>query len=282
MARFNRVTIIGLGLIGGSLGMAIRRRRLARDVVGVSRSRATLRLAKARGAIDWGTTDAQEAVEAADLVILATPVDTIVPQAKRLARLMRKGSILTDVGSVKSAIVRALDQGLPRGVAFVGGHPLAGSEQRGIEAASPTLFDRSVCLLTPTARTVPQALARVRQLWRPIVGQVTLLPPQVHDRLLADTSHLPHLLAFCLAATLKTDRLGRLPQSALDMTRVAKSDPDLWDDIFAGNRTELLAAIRRFERHWYRVRAQLRRGDRSALRRFLADAKSKRDALERR
>ena len=280
MPRFNRVTIVGLGLIGGSLGMAIRRRHLARTVVGLSRSPSTLRRAKARGAIDRGTTDGARAVRDADLVILATPVDAIVPYGKRLARFMRPGSILTDVGSTKASIVRALDRALTPQVAFVGGHPLAGSEQRGIDAANAELFDQSLCILTPTARTDRQALRAVRRFWAPLVEEVVTMSPGQHDRLLAATSHLPHVLAFCLASAVETAPLSRAPRSFLEMTRIAKSDPDLWDDIFLSNRAALLSASARFERRWRTLRAIMARGDRAALRRFLAEAQSTRHAIE--
>ena len=141
MRLFKQVTIVGLGLIGGSLGMALRRRRLAGTVVGLSRRASTLRRAKARGAIDIGMRDARRAVRDTDLVVLATPVVAIVPEAIRLARFMRSGSVLTDVGSSKAQIVRSLERVLPRDVKFVGAHPLAGSEQQGIDAARADLFE---------------------------------------------------------------------------------------------------------------------------------------------
>jgi len=278
MTRFDRITIVGLGLIGGSLGMAIKRRRLAR-VVGFSRSAATVRRAKACGAIDVGVTDLRRAVAGADLVVLATPVDAIVPTARRLARWMRPGAVLTDVGSTKGGIVAGLDRGLPRGIAFVGAHPLTGSEQRGIDAAQPDLFTGAVCVLTPTAQTSSRTLAHVRALWRGVGAQVIEMSPREHDRTLAGTSHLPHLLAYCLAQTVDANTLPRTPQSFLDTTRIAKSDPDLWDDIFVTNRAALLPAMDVFEGEWRRLRALIARSNRSALRRALGQAKRRRDAL---
>ena len=279
MPRFNRVTIVGLGLIGGSLGMAIRRARLARQVIGVSRTPRTLRLAKRRSAIDIGTTQAAEAVRDADLVILATPVETIVPVAKRLARRMRPGSILTDVGSSKGRLVQALERDLPRQVAFVGAHPLAGSERRGLAAARAGLFHGSLCIVTPTARTDPRAVQAVKRLWTPLVDRVLLMSPTRHDRLIAAMSHLPHLIAYCLTTATRRDGLTRTPRSFLDVTRIAKSDPDLWDDIFLSNRTALLASMARFEGQWRTLRGLIVRGQRGPLRRYLARAKSTRDAL---
>ncbi len=259
--------------------MALRRRRVARAVVGVSRRPASWRRAKRLGAIDWGTTDLARAVAGAEVVVLATPVDAIVPCGRRAARSMRPGSVLTDVGSTKAAIIRALERGLPRGVPFVGAHPIAGSEQQGIGAATKRLFDGSVCLLTPTARTSPRALAAVRRFWTPLVGAVITMSPSQHDRLLAGISHLPHLVA-CSLVGAATGSLPRLPQSFLDMTRIAQSDPDLWDDIFLSNRANLLEAMDRFERGWRRLRAAVARGDRVALRRLLRRAQAARHALE--
>ena len=280
MAVFNRVTIVGLGLIGGSLGMAIRRKRLARAIVGLSRSAATVRRAARRGAITAGTTHAAEAVREADLVILATPVDLIAPTGKRLARFMRPGAILTDVGSTKTQLVGALERSLPAGIAFVGAHPLAGSELRGIEAADVGLFDGAVCVLTPTARTDRRAQSQLARLWGSLGCRVVTMSPQAHDRVLAGVSHLPHLIAFSLAGAASPAPLPAAPPSFLEMTRIAKSDPDLWDDILLGNRAELLLAAGRFERRWRTLRALLARGDRAGLRRFLADAKATRDALD--
>ncbi len=279
MLVFDRITIVGLGLIGGSLGMALRRKRLAREVVGVSRRAVTARRAKTRGAVDLGMMDSKRAVREADLVILATPVEAIVPTALRLAKTMRPGSILTDVGSSKGAIVRALERRLPHHVAFVGGHPLAGSEQQGIEAADASLFDGSVCILTKTARTDPRALARVRQLWAPLVERVVLMSPARHDRLLAQMSHLPHVIAFCLASAVEREGLAVAPRSFLDMTRIAKSSPQLWDDIFLSNRDGVLASMARFEHRWRALRKLITQGRGSSLRRALARAGAVRHAL---
>ena len=281
MSRFGRVTIVGLGLIGGSLGLAVRRRRLAARVVGLSRRAATIRRAKRLGAVDVGTTNAQEAVRDADLVVLATPVETIVPMARRLARWMKPGSLLTDVGSTKASIVRALERALPQHVAFVGGHPIAGSEERGLDAADPRLFDGSACILTPTPRTSRAALRRVAAFWMPLVDRVVTMDPRRHDRLLAQTSHLTHLLAYCLTRSAEAGGLRRcLPPSFLDATRVAKSDPELWDDIFLTNRAGVLRAMDRFEREWRILRRLLARADRAGLVQFLKHAQARRNALD--
>ena len=279
MARVQQVTIVGLGLIGGSLGLALKRRHLAREVVGLSRRASTLRLAHRRRAIDWGTTDPARAVRDADVVVLATPVSTIVPLAKRLAPLMRPGSLLTDVGSTKAVIVRAIERSLPRGIAFVGGHPLAGSEQRGMAAACADLFDGSVCLLTKTARTSPKALAQLRRLWAALVRRVVVLDPAAHDRLLAQVSHLPHLLAYALVQSVSPQARRLAPRSFLEITRVAQSDPALWVDIFLSNHAAISMALDRFARDVATVRRLLRQRNTRTLQQFLRHAQRLRHAL---
>ena len=281
MAQLDRVAIVGLGLIGGSLGLALRRHRLAREVLGYSRRPATLRRAKARGAIDRGT-GRLAGIACADLVILATPVDRIVPLGRALLPHMRRGTVLTDVGSSKSMVTAGLERACARrGVAFVGGHPLAGSEQRGMAAADGALFARATIILTPTPRTDRHALRRVSALWRSVGCRIVRMPPERHDRLLADFSHLPHALACTLMGTIAPARDLPALRSFLDMTRIAKSDPDLWDDILVSNRAELLRAMAQFERTWRRLRGLIARGDRAGLRRALSTAKRRRDALDR-
>ncbi len=274
-----RITIVGLGLIGGSLGMAVKRRRPSIRITGFSRKSSTLRQALRRRAIDEGIGDLERAVRRADLVVLATPVDRIVPLARRCAKVMPKGSVITDVGSTKGAIVSAL-RTLPRGIAFVGGHPIAGSERRGIGAADAKLFDGSLCILTPTAATPKAALRTVQALWRPLVGKIVVISPARHDAALAGISHLPHLLASALLQTVQRPPLPRTPRSFLDMTRITLSDPDLWDDIFATNRPALLVRMDAFTAQWRRLRALVRRGDRAALRALLTRSRALRHALE--
>ena len=276
MARFNRVTIVGLGLIGGSLGMALRRRRLATRVVGLSRTRARINRAKALGAIDEGFTLAEAAVGDAEIVVLATPVDAMLPLGKRLASLMKPGSILTDVGSTKRRIVQGFERGLADGIAFVGAHPLAGSEQQGIEAASPDLFTDALCIVTPTKRTDRRAVRAVTTLWKPLVRRVVTMDPERHDRVLAAVSHLPHVLAFCLVSATDRQALELAPRSFLDATRVAQSDPELWDDILLSNREAVLAAMSAFDRSWRQLHQMLTHRQRTALKRFLAHARTQR------
>lgn len=278
MPAFRQITIVGLGLIGGSVGMAARRHRLASRVVGLSRSAATAKRAKARGAVDLGTTDARAAVRDADVVILAGPVDAIVPSAKRLAKWMKPGAVLTDVGSTKMDIVAALERSLPRGIHFIGSHPIAGSERRGIEAASATLFDGATCVVTPTSRTPAAALRGATRLWRGMGMRVERMRPIVHDCLLGFTSHLPHVIAFCMAADAPRSPIP-MPRSWLEMTRIAKSDPELWDDILLSNRDAVVTALDRLIGTLRAFRGALGRGSRASVLAVLRRAKKVRDAI---
>jgi prephenate dehydrogenase len=274
----NRVSIIGLGLMGGSLGMALKRHHVAREVVGWSRKGSTLQQAKRKRAIDVGTSDLRAAVRDADIVVLATPVSTIVPFGKRVAPLMSAGSILTDVGSSKTAIVAALES-IPRHVKFVGGHPLAGSEERGIEAATADLFDDSIFVVTPTSRTNPAAARTVSQLWKSLGTRVHALSPSRHDALLAQTSHLSHLLAWCLTSATTRDAQAIAPPSFIGMTRIAQSDPDLWMDIVLSNRRHIAKAMTRFDREWHQLRSLLTSAKTAPLRQWLVTAQRMRKRL---
>ena len=265
--------------MGGSIGMALRRRRLAREVVGVSRRAATAARAVKLGAVDRAVTTLARGVRDADIVVLAAPVDAIVPMGLRAAALMKPGSVLTDVGSTKAAIVRAFERRLPSRVPFVGAHPLAGSERRGLEAADARLYDGSVCILTPTPRTDRAALRRVERFWRALKTRVVRMSPPEHDRVLAACSHLPHALAYALMLATPSLPLPHLPRSFLDMTRIAKSDPGLWSGILLGN-PELAAAMQRFDRQWTRLRAALGGQSLAVVRRLLSRAQANRLALD--
>jgi len=279
MALFNRVTIVGLGLIGGSLGMAIKRKRLAHEVVGYSRKPSTLAQAKRRRAIDRGSTSLAEAVGEAELIVLAVPVDAMVPLARRLRPTLKPGAILTDVGSSKAQLVRHLEAVMPKGTAFVGAHPLAGSEQRGIAAACPKLFDGSRCIITRTRRTDPKALRRVAQFWTPLVQRVEIMDPARHDALLAAVSHLPHVVAFALMHATSPDALTVAPRSFLDATRVAKSEPELWNAVLLSNRDAVVKSIDRLDRQLARIRRLVARADRPELHRVLQQAQHIRTVL---
>ncbi len=278
--RFGQVTIVGLGLMGGSLGLSLKRRRLASRVMGVSRSASTVRHAKRMGAIDDGTVSLEDGVRDAQLVVLATPVDTIVPLAQRAARAMPSSSIITDVGSTKHVIVEALERTGSSRVAFVGTHPLTGSEQRGLGASRADLYDDATCIVTKTSRSNRRAVETVTRFWRVLARRVLVMDPRRHDRLLAEVSHVPHMLAFALIEAASAEALATAPRSFLDLTRVAKSDADLWDDILISNRHAVLAGIRRVEAESKRIQRLLRRQDAHGLRQIFSHAQTIRQRIE--
>lgn len=281
---FEKVVIVGPGLIGGSLGMALRRDRLAGELIGVGHRESSLDRAQRRGAIDEGTLDMAEAVTDAGLVVLATRVGKIIESAREVIPHMKTGALLTDVGSVKRAICKAVAQAVERSgrsdIRFVGAHPLAGSEQRGIDAARGDLFRGALCLLTPEPGTDPSGtgLAEVRALWQAVGCRVKQLPPDVHDRLLAEISHLPHAVAACLIQAVSEDALALAGRGFMDTTRVASGDPGLWLDICTANGDTLVAALRGLAAQVNAFADELAAGNTEAILKRLTNAKVRRDA----
>jgi prephenate dehydrogenase len=273
------LVIVGVGLIGGSVGLAARARGAARRVVGVGRSTDSLAAAVGAACIDDGTTDLAGAARTADLILVCTPVDHIVDHVRIAAAACRPGTLLTDAGSTKDTIVRALDGALPPGVSFVGGHPLAGSEKRGPEHARADLFVDRLVILTPAVQTEAAAVEQIGAFWRSLGARVLHLRPQDHDDALAVTSHLPHLVAAAVANTLPQHLRSLTATGFRDTTRVAGGDPDLWAAIFAQNRGAVLAALGRLEQRLTYYRQAIENNDMTTLRRLLAEAKAVRDNL---
>jgi prephenate dehydrogenase len=277
--QLNVLTIVGVGLIGGSIGLAAKRRSVARRVRGVGRQRGGLDQALALGAVDEAYLDAREAVRNSDLVVFCTPVDRIAAKVLEAAPFCPQGALLTDAGSTKGTIVRAIDGRLPSGVAFVGSHPLAGSEKRGPENADVDLFEGRWTVLTPTDATDPTALARVQAFWEALGSRTRLMAPEDHDRALAVTSHLPHLLAAALASLLPAELQSLTATGFRDTTRIAAGDPGLWSAIFTHNRPALLSALARLQEQLGAFLRALDADDGAALHELLARAKEVRDAL---
>jgi len=265
MPLFERVTIVGVGLIGGSLGMALRARGLAREVVGVARAPETIVTARDRGAIDRGTVDPAFGVGGAELVVLATPPALVVPMARRVLPHLGRDAILTDVASVKAEIVRSVEALAPPGAAaFVGGHPMAGTEGRGIGAAAATLFDRAVYLLTPTERTPRGAVERMSALVRALGAVPVEMEPGEHDQAVARVSHLPYLIAAALMGVAQpgTPAAGAAGPAFLGATRVAGSPVELWAEICRLNRDAILSALGVFREELARFEGALASGTR--------------------
>jgi len=273
------LTIVGVGLIGGSIGLAAKRRGLAGHVVGVGRQRPSLDEALAVGAVDEVSLDLAEAATRSDLMVFCTPVDRIVEQVLSVAERCRPGTLLTDAGSTKAAIVQGIEGKLPKDVHLVGSHPLAGSEKKGPRFADPELFENRLTAVTPTPSTDPAAVKRTVTFWKSLGSRVKIMSPDDHDRALALTSHLPHLVASALAGMMPDDLRELCATGFRDTTRVAAGDPSIWTGIFQQNREALVIALTAFgSRLEFFLRA-LEKNDRTVLDALLAQAKRNRDAL---
>jgi prephenate dehydrogenase len=278
--QFNLLTIVGVGLIGGSIGLAAKRRGVARRVRGLGRQQTSLDRALEAGTIDEAHLDPASALAGADVVVFCTPVDQIADQVTRYAAFCPPMALLTDAGSTKATIVERVEKELPAsGPWFVGSHPLAGSEKRGPEFADAELFQDRWTVVTPTPRTSAEAVTKITAFWSALGSRVKSMTPMDHDRALAATSHLPHLVAAALAGTLPRDWHELTATGFRDSTRIAAGDPGLWTAIFTHNRGPLLDTLERFERRVREFRQALEQHDAAAIDRLLAQAKEVRDAL---
>jgi prephenate dehydrogenase len=242
-----RLSILGVGLLGGSLGMAYRSVSNSCQIIGYGHRPETLDRAMQMGAVTETTRDLTEAVTGADLVILCTPVGLFGEILTGIAPALAPGTIVTDVGSTKRSVVRLAAELLPQGVHFVGSHPMAGSEKRGVEFARADLFQHALCIVTPTESTDRTATETVEQFWQKIGMRTTRLSPDDHDRLVAEVSHLPHALAAALVAMQSDEGLRLAGKGFLDATRIASGDGALWRDILLDNRDNVRAGVRRFQ-----------------------------------
>lgn len=279
MKRFKTVTIIGVGLIGGSIGLAIRRRGLAERVVGVGHRQVSLRSARHVGAVTNTTVDLAKGVAEADLVIVCSPVARIVEHARLAAKHCPEETLITDAGSTKRSIVEALDDRLERGCRFLGGHPLAGSEKTGPAYADADLFERRVAILTPTNATRAEDFDLVERFWSSLGSAVIRMAADEHDRAIAATSHLPHAVASVLAASLPEEYFRLTSTGFRDTSRLASGSPRLWKEVFALNRDYVVAALGRYGQQLERLRRAIEENDETALENLLVQAKKNRDAL---
>lgn len=281
---FDKVTLAGVGLLGGSLAMAIREKKLARQVAGYVRRDAAVAECERAGLIDFATPDLAGAVRDADLVILCTPLAQMRALVERMAPHLKKGAIVSDVGSVKGPVVRELEPlVLAAGGHFIGAHPMAGAEKMGVAAARKDLFHHAVCVLTPTPQTPPDALERLATLWRGAGSRVMKLDADLHDELVARCSHLPHVVAAQLAAcvldpALPAEQPVLCANGFRDSTRIASGSPEMWRDIAMANSGNLSRAIGSFIADLQRLQRIIDTGDGAELERFFQIAKQRRDA----
>jgi len=278
------MALVGPGLIGGSLALALKAAGVVGEIIGFDRDPKNLRLALERGLIDRMAQEDAE-VERADLVFLATPVLSLAEAAAKYLPLMKRGAVLTDGGSVKGHVIEAIAPMVPEGIHFVPGHPIAGTEKSGAGAAFATLYRNRRCILTPLAGTDESAVALVVSLWEAAGSEVVLMDVEKHDRILAAISHLPHMVAYSLVNAVGSyDRYEEniLEYSAggfRDFTRIASSDPLMWRDIALSNREALLEMMERCEAFFAELKEDVRRGEAEKLLEFFQRSKSLRDAI---
>jgi cyclohexadieny/prephenate dehydrogenase len=265
---FDRVALIGIGLIGSSLARALRRDSPGTSIVACARRAETLAAVRRLELTDETTDDPADAAAGADLVVIATPLSAYAEIGRRIAPVLQPGTILTDVGSVKEAVIRDLQPHLPPGVHFVPGHPVAGTEYSGPEAGFAELFQGRWCILTPLPETAPEAVAAVARMWESAGMRVVTMSPDHHDKVLAVTSHLPHLIAYTIVGTatdledsLKSEVIEFSASGFRDFTRIAASDPVMWRDIFLNNREAVLEILQRFNEDLTALQRAIRWGE---------------------
>jgi cyclohexadieny/prephenate dehydrogenase len=265
---FQRMALIGLGLIGSSIAWAAKKHGLVGSIVGTARTPATRKTAKRLGFIDEAVATAAEAVKGADLVVICTPVGTYKAIAEEIAPHLAPGAILSDVGSVKQTVVRDVGPFVPDTVHFVPGHPVAGTEHSGPESGFAELFQGRWTILTPLPQTDPKAVAKLRKFWETIGSKVDIMNPAHHDKVLAITSHLPHLIAYTIVGTatdLETHLKGEVIKFAAsgfrDFTRIAASDPVMWRDIFLNNKEAVLEMLGRLTEDLAAMQRAIRWGE---------------------
>lgn len=275
---FEKVVMAGVGLICGSLALDMRRRRLAKHIIGYGRGEANLRLAKRKRIIDGYFLSPEDFPDDVDLLMMGTPVEAIAPLTKRFLPKLQAGAIVSDVGSVKGRVVSDMERLLPKHVSFVAGHPIAGSEQWGAQAARRDLFVHHRCILTPTVKTDRKALHRIATLWRKVGAEVEMMAPDVHDHVLGVISHLPHVLVYALV-----NALERRPRTGIDLkkycaggfkdfTRIASSRPELWRDICLMNSRAIGGVLGDYIKDLQRLNGWIRNGKGALLEKEFARA----------
>ena len=281
--QFQKITIVGVGLLGGSIGLAVRRGKLAQEVAGFVRRAASLKDCERAGAVDYAVTDLLAAVSNADLVILCTPLAQMPALAQQILPALKRGAIVTDVGSVKAGVVRELESIIAKaGAHFVGSHPMSGGEKMGVLAARADLFENAVCIVTPTKKSNANAVRKVEQFWQSLGARTLRLAAGEHDRLVSRSSHLPHVVAATLAGLVLDPKqpkaqAGLCATGFRDTTRIASGSPEMWRDIALANRQNLSESVDAFVAELKKFQGALKRGDAKAVEKIFATAKQRRD-----
>ena len=279
---FNKAAILGVGLLGASCGLALKKSGLCGNVCGFGRSAENLKQAKEMGIIDSFAADPAAACSDADFVLLAAPVGAFLDLVKRASSALKRGAVVTDVGSVKGRLVHDLEGSMPSGVHFVGAHPIAGSDRSGIRYADPDLFRDALCIITPSDRTEPAALRAVTSVWSSFGAKVMTMDPDQHDRVYAAVSHLPHIIAYAMVnAVSDIDRsfFSYCGQGFRDMTRIAASSPEIWTDISLLNRENIREMLATFRENLDRMDAHLKSAAADALKAHFIRASEARKSI---
>ncbi|MDI6758611.1 MAG: prephenate dehydrogenase/arogenate dehydrogenase family protein [Candidatus Omnitrophota bacterium] len=275
MKLFNKIAIIGVGLIGGSIALALKKRGLVEKIVGVARHKKSLLLAKKIGAIDEGS-QSINIIKGSDLIILAAPINTILKTAQKISKVASPKAIVSDVGSTKELIVSRLEKFFPN---FIGGHPLAGSEKKGIINAHPEIFKGSLCILTPTKLTDSKALNKIKALWHQLGAKVILISAHDHDEILSFISHLAHAAAFSLVKSVPDKFLEFASTGFKDTTRIAASESEIWSDILLSNQKNVLKAITLFQANLLKIKTAIQKNNKRQLSSILNSARKKRQSI---
>lgn len=281
--KFKNIAIIGVGLIGSSLALALRKNGYKGRITGIGRNRGNLIRAQRRGIIDTYTTDHAKGTKEADLIVFALFVGQFEYIAKKIKGSIKKGAIVTDVGSVKVEIVRKMDPMMPDGVSFVGAHPIAGKECSGIDCATPLLFKKAKCIVTPGAKTDKKAVRAILSLWKSVGSETVLMSPEQHDRIFAAVSHVPHVVAYSLVnAIVSVDKnlIHYGGKGLRDMTRIALSPAEMWRDICSYNKKEVLRTLKGFESSMSRMTRFIEKSDWNGLKKEFARAEKARKLIE--
>lgn len=284
MPLWDKITLVGVGLLGGSLGLAVRERRLANRVVGWVRRSASIAECERAGAVDKADTDLWRAVEQADLVVLCTPLAQMAGLTTKMLPALKPGCIVTDVGSVKASVVTELEPLVTSAKAhFIGSHPMAGAEKMGVAAARADLFEGAICAITPTAQSSPKLVLQMEDLWKSVGGRPLRLSPELHDDLVSRSSHLPHVVAAELAnyvlSPVHPKEQGMLCANGFrDTTRIASGSPEMWRDISLSNRRNLARVLGVFIEDLQEFQLALENQDVKAIEEFFNKAKERRDA----
>ncbi|HUR47118.1 MAG TPA: prephenate dehydrogenase/arogenate dehydrogenase family protein [Candidatus Saccharimonadales bacterium] len=282
--HFQKVTLVGVGLLGGSLGLALKERRLCQRVEGYVRRSATIQESEKLGVVDKASTDLGAVIKDADLVVLCTPLAQMRNLVEQMLPALRSGTIVTDVGSVKGSVVKDLESLIgDAGSCFVGSHPMAGSEKAGVSGAKADLFEKAICVLTPTPKTKKNALKKVEGLWESVGSRVMHLSPDMHDDLVSRSSHLPHVVAaelanYVLSPVHPREQAMLCANGFRDTTRIASGSAEMWRDISLANRKNLSRVLGVFIEDLQEFQHALEHEDLKVIEDFFSKAKERRDA----